>query len=73
MAAIGEPRPGEYAPYYERYVSLVRCGDILEVPAKQGAEVRRTLSGVPEERAGFRYAPDKWTIREVVGHWTDAG
>jgi hypothetical protein len=72
MPVIGEPEASEYAPYYERYVALVRGGDILEVLARQADKVRRTLSGVAEERAGYRYAPDKWTIREVVGHWTDA-
>jgi hypothetical protein len=72
MAAVGEPEASEYAPYYERYVALVRGGDILDVLARQADEVGRTLSGVAEEGAGYRYAPDKWTIREVVGHWTDA-
>lgn len=72
MTAIGQPEAIEYAPYYERYVALVRGGDILKTLEDQARTVRRALSAVPEHRAGFRYAPDKWTIREVLGHSTDA-
>jgi len=72
MTAIGQPEASEYAPYYERYVSLVRGGDILKTLEDQAGALRRALSAVPERRAGFRYAPDKWTIREVLGHCTDA-
>jgi len=72
MTAIGQPEVTEYAPYYERYVALVRGGDILKTLEDQARTVRRALSAVPERRAGFRYAPDKWTIREVLGHCTDA-
>ena len=72
MTLIGQPETTEYAPYYERYVALVRAGDILSTLDEQKRVFRQALSGLPVERAGFRYAPDKWTIREVVGHCTDA-
>ena len=72
MTAIGQPEATEYAPYYERYVALVRGGDILKTLEDQAGAFRRALSAFPEDRAGFRYAPEKWTIREVVGHCTDA-
>jgi hypothetical protein len=72
MNVIGQPETTEYAPYYERYVSLVRGDDILSTLDDQKGAFRRALSGLPAERAGFRYAPAKWTIREVVGHCTDA-
>jgi hypothetical protein len=72
MTPIGPPEATEYAPYYQRYVALVRGGDILETLEDQKGAFRRALSGLPEDRAGFRYAPEKWTIREVVGHCIDA-
>jgi len=72
MTVIGQPETTEYAPYYERYVSLVRGDDILSTLDEQKRAFRRALSELAAERAGFRYAPDKWTIREVVGHCTDA-
>ena len=69
---IERPAPGEYNPAFERYVSRVPEDDALPVLARQAAEVRAALAGVAGERAGFRYGPDKWSIREVVGHFTDA-
>jgi hypothetical protein len=72
MTAIGQPEATEYAPYFERYVMLVRGGDILKTLAEQSTTMRRALAAVPEDRAGFRYAEGKWTVREVLGHCTDA-
>ena len=70
--AIGRPEPGEYAPYYERYVSLVSGTDIL---GTLEAERRRTLlllSGRDEADGDFRYASDKWSAKEVLGHVCDS-
>ena len=72
MTTSGPPAATEYAPYFERYVALVRGDDILGTLAEQAEEVRRVLSRVPEARGGLRYAEGKWSIREVLGHCTDA-
>jgi len=71
MEPIGQPEANEYAPYYERYVALARGGDILKTLDEQAEVVRRALHALPDAQAGFRYAPEKWSVREVVGHWTD--
>ena len=71
MPEIGRPQPTEYAPYFERYISLVPDGDILAALESQTAEVRRALGPLPESRAGYRYAEGKWSIREVLGHVID--
>lgn len=57
---------------FERYVSLVPEDDALPVLARQPAQVRAAMEKVSGERAGYRYGPNKWSIREVVGHFTDA-
>ena len=74
MSATAPVRPeaSEYAPYYERYVSLVPDGDVTGTLARQNEEVLALLGGVTEERAGFRYEPGKWSVKEVVGHVIDA-
>ena len=64
------PAPTEYAPYYERYVSLV-AGDVLETLERQGAETASLLGGLTEEQGGARYAPGKWSVKELVGHLID--
>ena len=71
MTSIGRPGAGEFAPYFERYISLVCGDDILTVLAEQAGSVLGVLGAIPDERAGFRYEPGKWSVREVVGHLAD--
>jgi hypothetical protein len=65
------PEATEYAPYYGRYVSLVPEGDIVETLTRQLDSTLATLGGIDEEKAGYRYAPGKWSIKELVGHVID--
>ncbi|HLL71388.1 MAG TPA: DinB family protein [Pyrinomonadaceae bacterium] len=69
---IDRPVEGEYVPYFDRYVSLVADGDIIASLGAQLEETLALLSGIPESRAGFRYAPDKWSMKELVGHMIDS-
>ena len=66
------PAPDEFAPYYGRYIDRVPDGDIVATLGDQIEETLAVLHDIPDERAGFRYAPDKWSIREVIGHLSDA-
>ncbi len=68
---IARPRPGEYAPYYERYISLVQGEDILETLDRQRRDTMLLLSGRDEADGDFRYAPGKWSAKEVLGHMCD--
>ena len=66
------PQQGDYALYYEKYVALVPSGDFLEILRDQRRELANLLSPLSEEQADFRYAPGKWSIKEVLGHVMDA-
>jgi uncharacterized damage-inducible protein DinB len=66
------PAATEHAPYYATYVAHVPDGDIVERLADQITTTLVTLRNIPESLGGKRYAPDKWSIREVVGHIADA-
>jgi uncharacterized damage-inducible protein DinB len=70
--AIPRPDASEYAPHYETYVSKVPAGDVVTILEDQRQETQELLAGIPEGRALHRYAPGKWSIKEVVGHVTDA-
>ena len=65
------PEANEYAPYYEKYISLVPEGDVTAALERQGAETLALLRALPEERGGHRYEPGKWSVRQVVGHVND--
>jgi hypothetical protein len=66
------PKETEYAPFYARYVGLVPEPEILEVLEAQAEEIRRLAAAVPPEREEHRYAPGKWSVRQVLGHVIDA-
>jgi len=71
MSGLSRPQAREHDPFYGRYIELVPEGDIVETLSMQLGETLALLQGVPLERETFRYAPEKWSIREVVGHLID--
>ena len=68
--AISRPLPGEYNPYYDRYISLVKSHDIIAELEKQAPETIALLKSAVA-KADFRYAPGKWSVKEVLGHIND--
>ncbi|HWT01386.1 MAG TPA: DinB family protein [Pyrinomonadaceae bacterium] len=70
--AAGRPDETEYVPEYSKYVSLVPEGNIVGVLIGQIDDTTALLLSIPEERGGFRYAPGKWSIKELVGHLIDS-
>jgi uncharacterized damage-inducible protein DinB len=71
-AAIPRPEPSEYVPFYETYISKVPKGNLLTVLDDQRRETQELLAGLSEAKALHRYAPGKWSIKEVVGHLMDS-
>jgi len=67
----GRPEASEHAPYFGRYISLVSDPDILTVLETQWKETAALLRRLSEQDGGFRYAADKWTVREMLGHVND--
>lgn len=65
------PQAADYNEYYRKYVDLVADGDIAVTLSDQWEETEALLSSVPTEKEQYRYAPGKWSVREVVGHLID--
>jgi uncharacterized damage-inducible protein DinB len=68
---VARPAKDEYGPFYDNYINLVPHQDLIQVLRDQKATTARLLEKIPEDKAGRRYAPDKWSIKEVVGHLCD--
>jgi uncharacterized damage-inducible protein DinB len=66
-----KPDAGEYAGYYEKYVALVPPTDIVSLLEAQRLQMAQLLAGCSERDGNFRYAPGKWTVKEVIGHLAD--
>ena len=71
--SVQRPKPDEFAPFYAGYIA--RVADVADAPGRlrdQGEAVGALLGSVSEVASVFRYAPEKWSIKEVLGHLADA-
>jgi hypothetical protein len=65
------PGRDEAAPYYFTYIDRIASDDIVSVLTNQLQEVPAFLSQISEEKSLHRYAPEKWSIRQVLNHVND--
>ena len=71
MTNVGHPDPAEYASFYANYVGNVTEDDVVAALEAQARETAALLARVDEEKASHRYAPEKWSVKQIVGHVTD--
>jgi hypothetical protein len=69
---VTRPAASEYLPYYERYIGLVPEGDVVSTLVNQMIETQSLLRALPASVATYRYAPEKWSVNELVGHMIDS-
>jgi hypothetical protein len=67
-----KPLPTDYPGFFNTYIALVPEDTILEALQHQTTAIQEFLSAVSEDHSLFRYADDKWTIREILQHMIDA-
>jgi hypothetical protein len=68
---VTRPGPEEYAPSFGGYVALVPDGMLFALLASQPEELRDLAAKASGDGETSRYAPGKWSVREVVGHLGD--
>lgn len=66
------PEAGEFAEYYGKYIAKVPGTDVPGILDSERLQMSRLFAGRSERDGNFRYAPDKWTVKEILGHVTDA-
>jgi hypothetical protein len=72
MLTSARPGTDEYAPGFAGYVARIGNDEnIVTVLSDQLDEVLARLGGLPDSRGDYRYAPGKWTLKEVIGHLAD--
>ena len=68
---VGRPEPNETASYYYTYIDRVSGDDVIRQMQTQLEETLPFWSRISEQKSLHRYAPDKWSIRQVVNHVND--
>lgn len=71
-SVVGRPAADEFPYHYVAYVDRVPETDPVDAMARQIGETAALLARVSDADALKRYAPGKWSVKEVVGHITDA-
>ncbi|MGE5326558.1 MAG: DinB family protein [Deltaproteobacteria bacterium] len=66
------PAPADAAPYYFKYIDRISTSNIVDTLETQLDESLKFFQSIPEGKSLHRYAPDKWSIRQVLNHLTDA-
>jgi len=72
MSSLTErPTKEEYGGHFGTYIDIVPEGNIVDILADDLKSTSEFLSDLPLEKAEHRYAPGKWSIKEVIGHIAD--
>ena len=69
---MARPQPNECAPYYQKYIALAKGDSISEIVNNHAFDLQEFYNSLPDEKADFAYAENKWTIKQVLQHLTDA-
>ena len=65
------PQQGDYNPYFDNYISLVKGENILAALESNYKITQQFLKSIPEEKGDYSYADGKWSVKQVIIHITD--
>jgi uncharacterized damage-inducible protein DinB len=68
---MAKPIKGEYGAFYEGYVSKVDADNLKEAVIKYSIPLLEFYLNLPEEKANYQYAPDKWSLKDLLQHVID--
>lgn len=68
------PRPAndDYPGFFSNYINLVQEDDVQSALKNQFPVIKDFLPSITEEKSNYKYAPEKWTIKEMLQHMIDA-
>jgi hypothetical protein len=69
---MARPQPDESAPFYHKYIELARGNSISEIVSNYAFDLQDFYNSLPDAKADFAYGENKWTIKQVLQHLTDA-
>jgi hypothetical protein len=72
MLQIEKPKEGEYNPYAIMYIKLLPDDGLIIKHLKENFKAAKDfILSIPEDKLQYRYAENKWTIKEILVHIMD--
>lgn len=68
---MSRPLPADYPPYFGKYIGKVDAPDITQALGTYSRALNEFYAGLPDSKADFKYAPDKWTVKDLLQHLID--
>lgn len=65
------PQTGEFAPYYQKYIDLVKGQSVNEAIQQYAQPLKSFYNSLSEEKANYAYAEGKWSVKELLQHVID--
>lgn len=65
---IRKPQPQDYPSFYKAYIDLIKSEDVIMILENQGTAFHAFVKNLDSIQGDYRYAPEKWSIKEVIGH-----
>jgi uncharacterized damage-inducible protein DinB len=69
---MAQLQPNTYAAYFEKYISLVDAETVKDAIEKYSASIDNFFTSIPQDKVDYKYAEDKWSVKELLQHVTDA-
>jgi DinB superfamily len=67
----GRPTTDEHLPYFSLYIDLVGAGGAMAQMETGFTQHLERLGALSANQAQHRYAPDKWSVLQTIGHLSD--
>lgn len=71
MIRINRPKLEDAPHWYPYFFDLAPGDDLISALQKNKEDVIKLINSIPAEREEFKYAEDKWTVRQVFIHLAD--
>lgn len=68
---MARPQDNECAPYYQKYIALAKGNSVQEIINNHAFDLQEFYNALPDNKADFAYAENKWTLKQALQHLTD--
>jgi len=68
---MAKPQSGDFAEYYGRYVNMVDTDNLSAAISNYALQITEFFKSIPDDKAGYRYAEGKWSLKELLQHIID--